>query len=61
VTKCPWQVSWLPARQISLTNLRSFPVISQPVDRYAIKPVTVALPQRIHTAFPFHPNRFTYV
>jgi hypothetical protein len=28
----------------------------KPVDICALKPVTVALPQRILTAFPFHPN-----
>ena len=28
-----------------------------PVDSYALIPVTVALPQRIHTAFPFHPTQ----
>jgi len=28
----------------------------KPVDFCALKPVTVALPQRILTAFPFHPN-----
>ena len=39
---------------VTIANLPS--VQMKPVDICALKPVTVALPQRILTALPFHPN-----
>lgn len=64
--KRPWQVSWLPVDS-NLPLVCSFPAtgllarqssrLLKPTGSYTPEPVTVALPQRISTAFPFHPAR----